>query len=98
VAVCFLWHFPASHLGLLLAITLLCEVRTFLDSGAGPLELTQARHEPRPPSQLVRVEQRYPLRNAVASGNRIGGLRSHPPHRPLREAMFNLSGYQRQIQ
>ena len=70
VAVCFLWHFPASHLGLLLAITLLCEVRTFLDSGAGPLELTQARHEPRPPSQLVRVEQRYPLRNAVASGNR----------------------------
>jgi hypothetical protein len=31
VAVCFLWHFPASHLGLLLAITLLCEVRTFLD-------------------------------------------------------------------
>ena len=32
VAVCFLWHFPASHLGLLLAITPLCEVRTFLDS------------------------------------------------------------------
>jgi hypothetical protein len=31
VAVCFLWHFPASHLGLLLAITLLCEVRTFLE-------------------------------------------------------------------
>jgi hypothetical protein len=31
VAVCFLWHFPASHLGLPLAITLLCEVRTFLD-------------------------------------------------------------------
>ncbi|MEZ0053815.1 hypothetical protein ABIA30_004852 [Mycobacterium sp. MAA66] len=31
-AVCFLWHFPASHLGLLLAITLLCEVRTFLDT------------------------------------------------------------------
>jgi hypothetical protein len=56
VAVCFLWHFPASHLGLLLAITLLCEVRTFLDSGAGPLELTEVRHEPRPPSQLVRDE------------------------------------------
>jgi hypothetical protein len=34
----------------------------------------------------------------VASGNRIGGLRSHLPHRPLQEAMFNLSGYQRQIQ
>lgn len=32
MAVCFLWHFPASHLGLPLAITLLCEVRTFLDS------------------------------------------------------------------
>src|SRR3984893_18980024 len=29
---CFLWHFPASRLGLPLAITLLCEVRTFLDS------------------------------------------------------------------
>ena len=62
VAVCFLWHFPASHLGLLLAITLLCEVRTFLDSGAGPLELTEARLEPRPPSQLVRV--RYGTRRA----------------------------------
>jgi hypothetical protein len=47
VAVCFLWHFPASHLGLPLAITLLCEVRTFLD----PLH----EHEPRPPSQLVRA-------------------------------------------
>src|SRR5215210_7132959 len=45
VAVCFLWHFPASHLGLPLAITLLCEVRTFLE-----------RHSrrPRPPGQLVR--------------------------------------------
>ena len=31
VAVCFLWHFPASRLGLPLAITLLCEVRTFLE-------------------------------------------------------------------
>jgi hypothetical protein len=55
VAVCFLWHFPASHLGLPLAITLLCEVRTFLDSGAAPLELTEARREPRPPGQLVRT-------------------------------------------
>jgi hypothetical protein len=42
-AVCFLWHFPASHLGLPLAITLLCEVRTFLDTEV-----------PRPPSQLIR--------------------------------------------
>jgi hypothetical protein len=55
VAVCFLWHFPASYLGLPLAITLLCEVRTFLDSGAGSLELTEVRHEPRPPGQLVRT-------------------------------------------
>ena len=31
VAVCSLWHCPASRLGLPLAITLLCEVRTFLD-------------------------------------------------------------------
>ena len=50
VAVCFLWHFPASHLGLLLAITLLCEVRTFLDSAPSLSD----RHQPRPPGQLVR--------------------------------------------
>ena len=31
VAVCFLWHFPASHLGLPLTTTLPCGVRTFLD-------------------------------------------------------------------
>jgi len=29
-AVCFLWHFPASHLGLPLATTLPCGARTFL--------------------------------------------------------------------
>ena len=46
VAVCSLWHFPASHLGLPLAITPLCEVRTFLESPVG---------DPRPPSQLVRA-------------------------------------------
>ena len=46
VAVCFLWHCPASHLGLLLAITLLCEVRTFLESSGD---------DPRPPSQLIRA-------------------------------------------
>src|SRR5277367_4253850 len=44
----FLWHFPASRLGLPLAITLLCEVRTFLDS-------LLREHEPRPPGQLVRA-------------------------------------------
>jgi hypothetical protein len=48
VAVCFLWHFPASRLGLPLAITLLCEVRTFLDSAL-------REPEPRSPSQLVRA-------------------------------------------
>jgi len=31
VAVCFLWHFPASHLGWLLATTLPCGARTFLE-------------------------------------------------------------------
>ena len=51
VAVCFLWHFPASHLGLPLAITLLCEVRTFLDS----MPALSGRHGPRPPGQLVRT-------------------------------------------
>ena len=51
VAVCSLWHFPASHLGLPLAITLLCEVRTFLDPAPG----LSVRYEPRPPSQLIRA-------------------------------------------
>ena len=60
VAVCFLWHFPASHLGLPLAITLLCEVRTFLDSTC----------EPRPPGQLVRDGPRYSLENLLTSGVR----------------------------
>ena len=45
VAVCFLWHYPASHLGLPLAITPLCEVRTFLGS---------YRYDSRSPGQLVR--------------------------------------------
>ena len=64
VAVCFLWHFPASHLGLPLAITLLREVRTFLDSTPG---LTD-RRKPRPPGQLVRDDPRYSLRNLLTSG------------------------------
>lgn len=49
VAVCFLWHCPASHLGLPLAITLLCEVRTFLD----PLEAGRGR--PANSSALITV-------------------------------------------
>jgi len=40
---------------LLLAITLLCEVRTFLDH-APNLCKTEARRAPRPSSQLVRDE------------------------------------------
>src|ERR1700726_2522546 len=63
VAVCFLWHFPASHLGLPLAITPLCEVRTFLDSTPAD------RREPRPPGQLVRDDPRYPQRNLLTSGH-----------------------------
>ena len=47
VAVCFLWHCPASHLGLPLTITLLCEVRTFLD--------WPCMCRPRSPGQLVRA-------------------------------------------
>ncbi len=64
VAVCFLWHFPASHLGLPLAITLLCEVRTFLEPPCDG---------PRPPGQLVRDEPRYYLRHAGASNARRAG-------------------------
>jgi hypothetical protein len=43
-AVCFLWHCPASHLGLPLATTLPCGVRTFLDTTSVP----------RPPCRLIR--------------------------------------------
>ena len=39
VAVCFLWHCPASCLGLPLTITLLFEVRTFLESPPVPIPL-----------------------------------------------------------
>src|SRR3954470_15511198 len=53
VAVCFLWHCPASHLGLPLATTLLCEVRTFLEPPAAPVPHGLA-NDPRPPSQLIR--------------------------------------------
>ena len=72
-AVCFLWHCPASHLGLPLAITLLCEVRTFLDPPTGA---------PRPPGQLVRGAQ--PTRScgkpasAFRSGTPPGRRRTRP--------------------
>ncbi len=55
VAVCFLWHFPASHLGLLLAITLLCEVRTFLDSAPGGPARAAAAQPTRPRRTTVLV-------------------------------------------
>jgi len=45
-AVCFLWHYPAGHPGLLLATTLPYGVRTFLGDGTNP--------STRPPGQLVR--------------------------------------------
>jgi hypothetical protein len=63
VAVYFLWHFPASHLGLLLAITLLCEVRTFLDS-TQPFRTDPSRGRPANSS----TGTRYSLQNLLASG------------------------------
>jgi hypothetical protein len=44
LAVCFLWHCPADHSGWVLPTTLLCEVRTFLDTCM-----------PRSPDRLVQV-------------------------------------------
>ncbi len=58
-----------------LAITLLCEVRTFLDSTP---DLSD-RHEPRPPGQLVRDDPRYPLQDAGASNYcSIAAARARP--------------------
>ena len=51
-AVCFLWHCPASCLGLPLTTALLCGVRTFL--GPRPVRGTRWFQKPRPPGQLVR--------------------------------------------
>ena len=65
VAVCFLWHFPASRLGLPLAITLLCEVRTFLDSA--PV-LWTGTSRGRPANSSART--RYSLAPLLASGYR----------------------------
>jgi len=47
VAVCSLWHCPASHLGLPLAITLLCEVRTFLEHREIPMPAAARPTRPR---------------------------------------------------
>ena len=46
LAVCFLWHFPAGHPGSLLATTLPCGARTFLDGWLPP----------RPSGRLVRAQ------------------------------------------
>jgi len=66
VAVCFLWHFPASHLGLPLAITLLCEVRTFLESCAAPVPpwfgAQSAAAQPTHPHHNDRMTQVPPAR------------------------------------
>ena len=84
MAVCSLWHFPASHLGLPLAITLLCEVRTFLEPSAAPVPHGLA-NGPRPPGQLVRainVLLRWQFREHAI----IGGMPQVPPARYLLRA------------
>src|SRR5829696_2009504 len=81
VAACFLWHFPASHLGLPLAITLLCEVRTFLEP---PPRLSPhgLANDPRPPSQLIRSSILFVCRRcrppAICCGPRIWSTRATP--------------------
>lgn len=67
-AVSFLWHCPASHLGLLLATALLCGVRTFLGS-----ELDDAR------STVLRAAAARPTR---PRGHPISTLAPTPPPSP----------------
>ena len=83
-AVCFLWHCPASHLGLPLAITLLCEVRTFLDShGAAAAQPTRSPEQTSSfPPQLDHIVDQVAL--LAVGADRIS-LRRPEPHRlPLR--------------
>src|SRR6478735_10273292 len=54
-AVCFLWHFPASHLGWPLATTLPCGARTFL-GGVAPNAVARPAH---PPEQDNRARLGY---------------------------------------
>ena len=63
VAVCSLWHCPASHPGLPLAITLLCEVRTFLD----PWTLRPGAAAARP--TRPRVQRSAPGRDPASAGS-----------------------------
>src|SRR3954451_5756957 len=85
VAVCFLWHFPASHLGLPLAITLLCEVRTFLEPSAAPVPHGLA-NAPRPPSQLIRSSILFACRRCrlpvICSGPKIWSMPATPRPSP----------------
>jgi AraC-like DNA-binding protein len=76
VAVCFLWHYPASHLGLPLATTLLCEVRTFLGS---------YHYDPRPPGQLVRYINVL-LGGPIPRARHTGPMPQVPPARYLLRA------------
>ena len=78
VAVCSLWHFPASRLGLPLAITLLCEVRTFLESQSrlGP---AAAR-----PTRPRRSPYSYP--HAAGATGSLSAPRQGPGRRPIRRA------------
>jgi len=55
VAVCFLWHYPASHLGLPLAITPLCKVRTFLE----PYRYGPRSPADRPEGTDIKIDQAY---------------------------------------
>ena len=52
-AVCFLWHFPASHLGWPLATTLPCGARTFL-GGVTPNAVARPAH-PRKQDSVART-------------------------------------------
>src|SRR5258705_8027650 len=76
VAVCSLWHCPASHLGLPLAITLLCEVRTFLESqsrlGPAAARPTRPRRSP------------YSYRHAAGATGSLSAPRQGPGRRPVR--------------
>jgi hypothetical protein len=92
VAVCFLWHFPASRLGLLLAITLLCEVRTFLDSksrgrpansSASNTVLAAEFPSQRPPSVLVSATTAARI-GASATNSKTGEAPIPPDAVPLR--------------
>ncbi|SFP90232.1 hypothetical protein SAMN02982918_3823 [Saccharomonospora viridis] len=56
-AVCFLWHFPAGHPGLLLATTLPCGVRTFL--GRRRRDDALGRGRPANSSTLTRIPRKH---------------------------------------